>query len=89
MLYVFYWILANNSISNGEVQYIIDSVVSELQKDENRRFIYVEMSFFTRWWNEQNDETREITKDFVNQGGNPSKRKTEICKMEFRTTEEE
>ena len=32
----------------------------ELQLNPNRTFIYVEMAFFTRWWNEQSDETKEI-----------------------------
>jgi len=51
---------AYNSIQHAGVQYILDSVVAELAKDENRTFIYVEMAFFERWWNEQSTETQEL-----------------------------
>ena len=63
--------LARNDIQNAGVQYILDTVVEELQKDENRRFIYVEIAFFYRWWNEQDDLTQHIVKDLVNKGKFP------------------
>lgn len=34
--------------------------MEELQRNPNRTFIYVEIAFFARWWNEQTDETKEI-----------------------------
>jgi len=51
---------ANNSIQHAGVQYILDSVIAELAKDENKTFIYVEIAFFERWWNEQSTETQEL-----------------------------
>jgi len=42
------------------VQYILDSVIPELAADPTKTFIYVEMAFFTRWWNEQNDDTKAL-----------------------------
>ena len=56
----FFFFSANRTISTAVVRYILDTVVEELQKDENRTFIYVEMAFFTRWWKEQSDATKEI-----------------------------
>ena len=50
---------ANNSIQHAGVQYILDSVVQELLADSNRTFIYVEMAFFTRWWDQQSEEMKE------------------------------
>lgn len=32
------------------------------------RFIYVEMAFFWQWWEEQNQETRDVVRDLVAQG---------------------
>ena len=60
-----YYYGANNSIQRAGVQYILDTAVQELQKNPNRTFIYVEMAFFTRWWNEQNMETQSIVRDLV------------------------
>ncbi len=41
---------ANNTIQNAGVQYILDSVMPALAADPARKFIYVEMAFFKRWW---------------------------------------
>ena len=51
---------ANNSIQHAGVQYILDSVIQALAKDENRTFIYVEMAFFVRWWREQSNNTKNL-----------------------------
>ena len=40
-------------------KYILDSVIPELVKDPTKRFIYVEVAFFWRWWREQNDEMKQ------------------------------
>ncbi len=50
------------------VQYILDSVIIALDQNPNRRFIYVEIAFFWRWWNEQTDEIHQKVKGFVNEG---------------------
>lgn len=34
-------------------KYILDNMVTALEADPRRRFIYVEMAFFIRWWREQ------------------------------------
>jgi lysosomal alpha-mannosidase len=52
------------------VQYILDSVVVALDQNPDRRFIYVEIAFFWRWWNEQTDDIRNKVKGFVNDGKN-------------------
>jgi len=50
------------------VQYILDSVIVALDQNPDRRFIYVEIAFFWRWWNEQTDDIRNKVKGFVNDG---------------------
>ena len=55
-----YCATANNSIQHAAVQYILDTVIEQLLVDKGRTFIYVEMAFFTRWWNEQSDATKQI-----------------------------
>ncbi|XP_064633968.1 lysosomal alpha-mannosidase-like [Lineus longissimus] len=63
-----YYYGSKNSVANAGVQYILDSVIVELMKDPSRRFIYVEVAFFYRWWNEQNDFIRHQVKQLVNEG---------------------
>jgi hypothetical protein len=41
---------ANNSIQNAGVQYILDSVMLALAENPDRKFIYVEIAFFKRWF---------------------------------------
>eukprot|EP00047_Mylnosiga_fluctuans_P023990 m.150634 g.150634 ORF g.150634 m.150634 type:complete len:975 (+) comp9747_c0_seq2:15-2939(+) len=63
-----YYMGANNSIQNAGVQYILDSVVLQLRLNPNRKFIYVEIAFFKRWWEEQTDATKNEVRGFVNSG---------------------
>lgn len=63
-----YFVGSNNSIQVAAVQYILDSVVSALQADPNRKFIYVEQAFFQRWWREQTQSTKKAVKRLVKKG---------------------
>ena len=56
---VYYTYIADNNIQHAGVQYILDSVIEELQKNRDRKFIYVEIAFFKRWWDEQTDATKQ------------------------------
>ncbi|CAF4505353.1 unnamed protein product, partial [Rotaria magnacalcarata] len=57
-----------NDIQHACVQYILDSVIQALVQNPERRFIYVEIALFWRWWNEQSDDTRNTVKELVNDG---------------------
>ena len=58
----------NNSIQDAGVQYILDSVILGLQQNPDRKFIYVEIAFFQRWWDEQTEATKDITRKLVENG---------------------
>ena len=60
--------LARQDIRQQGVQYIIDSAIDALLENPDRRFIYVEIAFFWRWWLEQTKEMQQNVKDLVNQG---------------------
>ncbi|RHY39717.1 hypothetical protein DYB30_005618, partial [Aphanomyces astaci] len=62
------WLLTVDQYFTQEVDYILDTVVTELQKDPNRRFMYVEQAFFQRWWREQTNETKQLVKQLVKNG---------------------
>jgi len=62
------WIHTIDRYYYTEVQYILDSVVDELHRDPNKKFIYVEMAFFFKWWKEQDEKTRKIVEGLVQNG---------------------
>lgn len=48
-----YFLGANSSIQFAGVQYVLDSVVDHLLADSAKRFTYVEVAFFSRWFARQ------------------------------------
>ncbi|KAG9404584.1 hypothetical protein AC1031_004785 [Aphanomyces cochlioides] len=62
------WLRTVDQYYTERVDYILDTVVTELAKNPNRRFMYVEQSFFQRWWREQSEETKHLVKKFVKSG---------------------
>ncbi|GLT81598.1 hypothetical protein SLE2022_000390 [Rubroshorea leprosula] len=63
-----YYFGGNNSIRGACVQNVLDSVISALLDDKNRKFIYVEMAFFQRWWRQQTNSTKIKVKELVQSG---------------------
>ncbi|KAJ8644238.1 hypothetical protein MRB53_005986 [Persea americana] len=63
-----YYAGANNSIQGASVENVLDSVVTALSMDKNRKFIYVEQAFFQRWWRQQSSRVQSIVKKLVNSG---------------------
>ncbi|GAM29188.1 hypothetical protein SAMD00019534_123640 [Acytostelium subglobosum LB1] len=63
-----YYYGANMSIQTAGVQYTLDSVVTGLLQNPERRFIYVEIAFFMRWWREQTPATQKSVTELVRNG---------------------
>jgi lysosomal alpha-mannosidase len=63
-----YYILARNDIQHAAVQHILDSVIESLVENPDRRFIYVEIAFFWRWWIQQTEDMQNTVRKLVNQG---------------------
>jgi lysosomal alpha-mannosidase len=63
-----YYYGQNTSIQRAGVQYILNTVVDELEKNEDRRFIYVESEFFHQWWAKQNTDKQRQVRRLVEQG---------------------
>ena len=63
-----YYVGANSSIQQAGVRYILDSVVAALQVNSARRFSYVEVAFFSRWWSEQTNATKNVVAALVRNG---------------------
>ncbi|PIN15023.1 Glycosyl hydrolase, family 38 - alpha-mannosidase [Handroanthus impetiginosus] len=63
-----YYVGSNNSIQGACVENVLDSVVMSLRRDPNRKFIFAEMAFFNRWWNEQSVEIQDEVRKLVDAG---------------------
>lgn len=63
-----YYVGSNNSIQSACVQNVLDSMVPALLADKNRKFIYVEMAFFQRWWRDQSEVVQTTVKQLVSSG---------------------
>ncbi|KAL6770979.1 hypothetical protein ACKKBF_B33465 [Auxenochlorella protothecoides x Auxenochlorella symbiontica] len=63
----YYW-GANNTIQDAGVQYILDAVVAALAANKDRKFTYAEMSFFQRWWDQQEEDMRDLVHHLVASG---------------------
>lgn len=59
---------AYSSVQNAGVQYILDTVIQELIENSDRRFIYVEIAYFKRWWDEQSSSLQAQVGQLVNSG---------------------
>ncbi|KAK7113102.1 lysosomal alpha-mannosidase-like [Littorina saxatilis] len=62
------WLSTVDQYYYEQVQYILDSVIPELEKDPSKRFIYVEIAFFARWYREQDDATMHTVQRLVDEG---------------------
>lgn len=54
-------------IQRAHVQAILDSTIAALLPNPNRTFTYVEQRFFSMWWKEQSEETKEETRTLVSE----------------------
>ncbi|XP_015271310.1 PREDICTED: lysosomal alpha-mannosidase [Gekko japonicus] len=63
-----YFFGVRNDIQHAGVEYILDSVIPELLADPSKRFIYVEVVFFARWWGLQTEATRQAVQQLVAEG---------------------
>mmetsp|Transcript_29931 Transcript_29931/g.29119 ORF Transcript_29931/g.29119 Transcript_29931/m.29119 type:complete len:89 (+) Transcript_29931:210-476(+) len=57
-----------NTLQYAGVETIIDSVINELLLDPARKFSYVEMKFFTMWWDYQTEEMKDNVRTLVREG---------------------
>lgn len=54
--------------SHARVEQILDQVVFHLQQNPDRRFTYVEMKYFYMWYTRQDQPTKDIVKQLVQNG---------------------
>lgn len=60
----YYW-GSRRYLQPGQVQYILDSVISSLASDKSKTFVYAELFFFMKWWSQQSESQRSLVKSLV------------------------
>ena len=63
-----YYYGTNNTIQHANVNMILTSVMKALEEDHRRKFTYVEMKFFSMWYEEQTEQMRHLVKTLVKRG---------------------
>eukprot|EP00884_Botryococcus_braunii_P017862 jgi/Botrbrau1/475/Bobra.110_2s0112.1 len=63
-----YFYGSKTPIQLAGVQYILDSVTHYLGHNPDRKFVYGEMAFFARWWEQQTEEVRDRVVQLVEDG---------------------
>lgn len=62
------WLKTVDTYYVDQVKYIINAVVNELEYNPDRRFIYVEVAFLSRWWKQAPDFMKDKMKRLVKNG---------------------
>ncbi|KAF8065729.1 alpha-mannosidase [Scenedesmus sp. PABB004] len=52
----------------GGVEAILDTSVSALVDNPDRTFVYADLAFFTKWWQELHEDTRAVVRRLVQEG---------------------
>ncbi|XP_011948586.1 PREDICTED: alpha-mannosidase 2x isoform X4 [Cercocebus atys] len=62
------WIKTFDKYYTEQTQHILNSMVSKLQEDPRRRFLWAEVSFFAKWWDNINAQKRAAVRRLVGNG---------------------
>ena len=61
------WIKTFDKYYEDQVEKILSNVIKNLMENEKRTFVFSEISFFKKWWDNQNETTKSNVKKLVNE----------------------
>ena len=62
------WLKTFQGYYDDAVKNILDNMVVSLSANKERKFSYVEMSFFKKWYDDQSDEIKQKVKELISDG---------------------
>ncbi|KAF1327973.1 Lysosomal alpha-mannosidase, partial [Globisporangium splendens] len=62
------WLVGVDQYYMERVQYILDTMIEQLLENPDRQFMFVEQSFFQRWWHQQSRQMKRVVKKLVKEG---------------------
>lgn len=63
-----YYSGVDNLMQRAEVFLILNTMIKHLLLDPVKKFSYVEMKFFTMWWDEQTEAMKQDVRTLVSEG---------------------
>ncbi|WIA23262.1 hypothetical protein OEZ85_000032 [Tetradesmus obliquus] len=55
-------------MAQGGVEAILDTAVSSLVDNPDRTFVYADLAFFVKWWQELHEDSKAVVRQLVQQG---------------------
>eukprot|EP01119_Soliformovum_irregulare_P018725 TRINITY_DN5796_c0_g1_i2.p1 TRINITY_DN5796_c0_g1~~TRINITY_DN5796_c0_g1_i2.p1 ORF type:complete len:175 (-),score=37.76 TRINITY_DN5796_c0_g1_i2:91-615(-) len=62
------WLMTFEDYYEAKTRHIITNIVNTLNDDPRRHFIWAEISFFSKWWNDQDGTMKEKTRKVLRTG---------------------
>uniref|UniRef100_A0A8P4KCL4 Alpha-mannosidase n=1 Tax=Dicentrarchus labrax TaxID=13489 RepID=A0A8P4KCL4_DICLA len=62
------WLKTFDSYYQDQTKHILNNMLIKLSEDSRRKMIWAEISFFSKWWNDIDDQKREIVKRLLRAG---------------------
>uniref|UniRef100_A0AAX7URT7 mannosyl-oligosaccharide 1,3-1,6-alpha-mannosidase n=1 Tax=Astatotilapia calliptera TaxID=8154 RepID=A0AAX7URT7_ASTCA len=62
------WIKTFDAYYHDQTRHILDNMVVKLSEDNRRKLIWAEISYFSKWWNDIDDQKRAAVKRLVEAG---------------------
>uniref|UniRef100_A0A8C9XJD3 Alpha-mannosidase n=1 Tax=Sander lucioperca TaxID=283035 RepID=A0A8C9XJD3_SANLU len=62
------WLKTFDRYYEDQTKHILDNMLIKLSEDSRRKMIWAEISYFSKWWNNINEEKREAVKRLVEAG---------------------
>lgn len=59
------WLKTFNDYFRDKTQYIFNNMVLKLKEDSGRKFIWSEISYFSKWWDMIDTQKKDAVKRFV------------------------
>ncbi|XP_034752948.1 alpha-mannosidase 2 [Etheostoma cragini] len=62
------WLKTFDRYYEDQTKHILDNMLIKLSEDSRRKMIWAEISYFSKWWNDINEEKREAVRRLVGAG---------------------
>ncbi|KAL3939557.1 MAG: hypothetical protein SGBAC_005744 [Bacillariaceae sp.] len=59
------WLKTFDEYYRSQTKHILDTIMESLQQDSRRKFIWAEVSFFEKWWNEQSANIQDTVRTLL------------------------